>query len=1139
MAGEIITYSITLTNNGPDAATGITTVDLLPAEVAYDSHSNGTYVATSGVWSVANLAVNSSTTLYINAQVLAPPTLSAILHNPAPPSDNPYGISVAGVGSNRIAVGDTQESMGDNHYGRVHLFDSVGNLAATIPNPPAFYDYHQFGRSVAGLGSDRIIVGAPEYNFRGRVLLFGETGAVLADIANPTAVLNDIFGRSVAAVGSDLILVGAPKNNVGATDAGSAYIYNTNGLLLVTITNPAPAIGDSFGSSVAGLGSDRVIVGADLDDAGAADAGSVYIYDTNGTRLVTITNPAPAIGDKFGSSVASLGSDLIIVGSCLDDAGASNAGSTYIYDASGALLITITNPVPASDDNFGFSVAGLGSDRLVVGAHQDDAGASNAGSIYLFDSNGNLLDTFANPDPSPEDFFGYSVASLGSNSVVVGSVNNEEVYVFDLAPGGGIRFDNIAAKIAQAEADPVATNNASLATVYVGTTNDRVAFYIPFSIQTAYGTSTPPSGNYMYPFGSEVTVSVSPASFTNSTQKIVPAGWTMVGNEPSSGVGTQAVVIITNSASFQWLWAASYLNTNRVNVDTTNDVLNDLDGLLSLREAVIDANAASATTEITLSNATYRLTIGGAGDDAALTGDLDITNDMRVVGVDALPATVDASALNDRVFHVASNVVAYFSNLVIRGGNAGTNFGGGLLCRGITTVDKCTIMGNSGGMGGGLYNSGTSLLIVNSRIVNNSCPDGANGVTGGQGGRPGGEGGGIYSFSGAVSIRSTLIQSNFAGSGGVGANDISVFNAAPGGAGGNGGGIVSMTGLLTIVQSAVVQNKAGHGGSGGGGAFGAPGGPAGSGGGILALGFLVISNSTLSGNVAGSGGGGGNSSAFGAAGPGGGAGGTAGAIFTVLTSHFFNVTIISNAPGPGGGGGSSGGGAPNGISGSPGTIGGIAGAGPVVMVNSILANNAGSNGSVTSLGFNLINTNPLVGPLAQNGGPTPTHALLLGSPALNKGNPAVTTGLDQRGFPRVRGRAVDIGAFEEQNPDEDLDQIPDEWEMQYGLNPTNAADANSQGDGDPFNNLQEFFADTNPTNSASYHQIIAITNTTDAFVAFPSSTARLYRLEFSTNLLQPVWQTVLSNVVGQAGMTSVPDTNTPAFKAYRVGVGLP
>ncbi len=63
--------------------------------------------------------------------------------------------------------------------------------------------------------------------------------------------------------------------------------------------------------------------------------------------------------------------------------------------------------------------------------------------------------------------------------------------------------------------------------------------------------------------------------------------------------------------------------------------------------------------------------------------------------------------------------------------------------------------------------------------------------------------------------------------------------------------------------------------------------------------------------------------------------------------------------------------------------------------------------------------NPLLGPLANNGGPTQTHALLAGSPAIDAGNPATPgsggnacEATDQRGYARPAGLACDIGAYE-------------------------------------------------------------------------------------------------------------------------------
>src|SRR5262245_36609174 len=69
------------------------------------------------------------------------------------------------------------------------------------------------------------------------------------------------------------------------------------------------------------------------------------------------------------------------------------------------------------------------------------------------------------------------------------------------------------------------------------------------------------------------------------------------------------------------------------NVDTTSDIINASDGLLSLREAVRAANATQEVSDtIILTAGTYTLTISGANEDVALTGDLDITDGVTIRG---------------------------------------------------------------------------------------------------------------------------------------------------------------------------------------------------------------------------------------------------------------------------------------------------------------------------------------------------------------------------------------------------------------------------------------------------------------------------------------------------------------------------
>jgi large repetitive protein len=120
--------------------------------------------------------------------------------------------------------------------------------------------------------------------------------------------------------------------------------------------------------------------------------------------------------------------------------------------------------------------------------------------------------------------------------------------------------------------------------------------------------------------------------------------------------------------------------------------------------------------------------------------------------------------------------------------------------------------------------------------------------------------------------------------------------------------------------------------------------------------------------------------------------------------------------------------------------GGIYTDGPATLYNTIVANNTSTSGggncdgtvTITNGGNNIdsgttcgwgsasgskSNTNPLLGTLADNGGPTQTFGLLLGSPAVDAGNDTICSAspvgnLDQRGFSRLRGAHCDIGSYE-------------------------------------------------------------------------------------------------------------------------------
>lgn len=77
-----------------------------------------------------------------------------------------------------------------------------------------------------------------------------------------------------------------------------------------------------------------------------------------------------------------------MIGALDDNSGATEAGAVYLFSTNRVLLTTITNPTPALEDHFGYAVAAVGNDRIFVGAWGDNTGSNNAGAAYLFTTNG-------------------------------------------------------------------------------------------------------------------------------------------------------------------------------------------------------------------------------------------------------------------------------------------------------------------------------------------------------------------------------------------------------------------------------------------------------------------------------------------------------------------------------------------------------------------------------------------------------------------------------------------------------------------------------------------------------------------------------------------------------------------------------
>lgn len=398
----------------------------------------------------------------------------------------------------------------------------------------------------------------------------------------------------------------------------------------------------------------------------------------------------------------------------------------------------------------------------------------------------------------------------------------------------------------------------------------------------------------------------------------------------------------------------------------------------TLRAAIQEANALASCGVIDIN-------FSGVTSPISLNTALPVLNhNINLSGPGADLLTVQRSTAGGTpqfsIFRTAGSLTINISGLTISGGIAALGEdGGGVFIQNNTTLTftGVKISGNRtadavlirAGFGAGIYNRGT-LQIINSTVSGNITGQGSSDVP------DGGDGGGIYNANtGLLTVTNTTISGNKTGNG-----------ALLSGQDGDGGGIYNLGGIITLINTTISGNTTGTSVVTGGGV----------GAGIRSpSGQLKLTNCTVTNNIA-----------------------------------------SSNS------GGSSAGGV--GVGGTPATL-----------RNTIIANNSAVSspdvsGTFNSLDYNLIETvtggtfigttthnitgvDPLLGALQDNGGPTQTHALQTGSPAIDSANncvfdntcspslgASITT--DQRGGTFTRNAdgdgtgsvVVDRGAFEVQ-----------------------------------------------------------------------------------------------------------------------------
>ncbi len=147
----------------------------------------------------------------------------------------------------------------------------------------------------------------------------------------------------------------------------------------------------------------------------------------------------------------------------------------------------------------------------------------------------------------------------------------------------------------------------------------------------------------------------------------------------------------------------------------------------SLRDAILAANASDGPDFILLNAGTYTLTREGAGEDQAAAGDLDIRDDVIIVGRDAINTVIDGANL-DRVFDVQAGDKLELVGVTVRNGRTVSGPGGAIQVLGELSLTRGVVSGSfaQSDAGGGIYGgSNSKVTLIQSTVSGNRAATGA------------------------------------------------------------------------------------------------------------------------------------------------------------------------------------------------------------------------------------------------------------------------------------------------------------------------------------------------------------------------------------------------------------------------------
>jgi subtilisin-like proprotein convertase family protein len=276
-------------------------------------------------------------------------------------------------------------------------------------------------------------------------LFDGDTAEVVQTFVAPE--YNSDTGPAPMVAYGNLLLAGTPEagyvgDNGWVMNAGAVYVFSIQtGELVTTLMDPTPAYQEHFGRGIA-VTSDGVYISTEASESVDGTAAAIYAFDPSTWQIVqTYAKPGAPEESRWGHPLLLQG-DRLLAGAVYDDVGAENAGAVHIFDLNTTqLLATWTNPDPQPDKYFGRSLAAV-ADHVLVGATGDRTTGTTSGTAFRFDTNGNLMRTYVDPNPDSNDRFGADIAAVG-DYIAVGDLYDDAqrnadgaVQIFKADPAG-------------------------------------------------------------------------------------------------------------------------------------------------------------------------------------------------------------------------------------------------------------------------------------------------------------------------------------------------------------------------------------------------------------------------------------------------------------------------------------------------------------------------------------------------------------------------------------------------------------------------------------------------------------------------------------------------------------------------------